>query len=232
MNHRLLISALVILFAAGTADSWSQESVKIAHRRESLIDLFQQRLCNILCDCHQATKGHHADVKKAAVQKAPVQKGPVQKGPVQKGDCRREVGDLAVVCEPCSPVRTRPVVDLMTRWSGGLPQIFPRLGATSSSKGGKSGVRGDPVQRSSKAYHCEVDSPAPPLLLPIPEIEKPQMETNPFQDDALQPAPAPRAAIREATDLSTPGRGHPMADSAHQPIIRQAMHYNLPVHLD
>ncbi len=222
MNHRLLIYALVILFAAGTADSWSQDSVKIAHRRKSLIDLFQQRLCDILCDCHQPTKGHHADVKK----------GPVQKGSVQKGDCRREVSDLAVVCEPCSPVRTRPAIDLMTRWSGGLPQIFPRLGETSSSKGGKSGVRSDPVQRSSKAYHYEVDSPAPPLLLPIPEIEKPQMKINPFQDDALQPAPAPRAATREATDLSTPGRGDPMADSAHQPIIRQAMHYNLPVHLD
>ncbi|TVS11820.1 MAG: hypothetical protein EA424_23330, partial [Planctomycetaceae bacterium] len=134
--------------------------------------------------------------------------------------------------EPCSPARARPFVDLMSGWSRGLPQIFPRFGESSHSKGGKSGGRSDPVQRSSKAYHCEVDSPAPPLLLPIPEIEKPQMETNPFQDDALQPAPSPRSAIREATDLSTPGRVAPMADSAHQPIIRQAVHYNLPVHLD
>ncbi len=227
MNYRLLISALVILFVAGTADSWSQESVKTAHRRESLIDLFQHRLCGILCHCHPPTKGHQADVKKA-----PVQKAPVQKGPVQKGHCRREISDLAVVCEPCSPVRARPVVDLMTRWSRGLPQIFPRIGTPAPSKGGKSGIRSDPVQRSSKACHCEVDSPAPPLLLPIPEIEKPQMETNPFQDDALQPAPSPHAGIREPTGVSTSGRGDPMADSAHQPIIRQAMHYNLPVHFD
>ncbi|TVS20463.1 MAG: hypothetical protein EA424_03800, partial [Planctomycetaceae bacterium] len=143
MNYRLLISALGILFVAATADSWSQESVKTAHRRESLIDLFQQRLCGILCDCYPPTKkACHVGVKKAPVQKGPVQKGPVQKapvqkGPVQKGLCGRQVSDLAVACESCCPARARPrarpVVDLMPRWSGGLPEIFPRFGEGATS---------------------------------------------------------------------------------------------------
>jgi hypothetical protein len=228
MNHRLLIYSLVMLFVAGTSDSWSQDSVKTAYRRESLIDLFQQRLCGILCDCHPPTKtAHHAGAKKSAVQKSSV----------QKGLCRREVSDMEVACELCSPARARPVADMMTRWTGTLPQIFPRLAETPSSKGGKSTVKGDAVQRSSKACHCQVDSPVQvdsttPPLLPIPEIEKPQIDANPFQDDALQPAPSPRAGTRQATDLSTPGREDPMADSDHQPIIRQAVHYHLPVHLD
>ena len=222
MNHRLLISALVVFFAASTADSWSQESVKTAHRRESLIDLFQQRLCDMLCDCHPPTKGHHAVVKKAAVQKAPV-----QKGPVQKDDCRREVSDLAVACGPRSPVRVLPAVDLTPRWSGGLPQLFPRLGASSSSKGGKSAIRSVPVQRSSKACGCGADAPAPPLL-PIPEIEKPQMNTNPFLDDAVQPAPFSRSSIQAATNSAPPRQRDHAVSSAHQPVVRLAAYHEVP----
>lgn len=201
----------------------------MAHRRESLIDLFQQRLCDILCDCHQPTKtAHHADIKKAPVQKAPVQKAPVQKGPAQKGFCRREISDLALACEPCGPTPTRPAADLMTRCSGAFPQIFPRLGEVSSSKGGKSGVKSGSIQRSSKACGCGVESPAPPLL-PIPEIEKPQMNTNPFLDDALQPAPVSRSSIREATNSAPLRRGDHVVSSAHEPVVRLAAHHDVPV---
>ncbi len=243
MNHRLLIYALAISFVAGSADTWSQDLPKTAHRRESLIDLFQQRLCGILCDGHRSSKaGCHgkiakpmvqkapvqkAPVQKAPVQKAPVQKGAVQKKPLQKGLCWREVSDMAVACTPCGPFPAGLLSGRPTRWCRPFAATLPFVRRSVQTKEGKPRAKGGHIQRSGSAYHWNADPPAPPLL-PIPEIEKPHLE-NPFLDDAIQPAPAPRGNIREATDRSTPRRSDPLAGSAHRPIVQQAAYYDFPV---
>lgn len=230
MNHRFIIPALVIWFVAASANSWSQEHVKTGHRHESLIDLFQHRLCGFLCNGHRPTKGEHrADVKKAVAQKTPVQKKAVPKDPSQKGHCRREVSDRQVACRPCGLIDARPLMDRVNRWSGSLVAPLTRSKHSTPVNGGKLRARGEPVRRFGEVCDGHPELPPRPLF-PIPEVEKPHLEINPFLDDALPPSPEPGVGVREATDRVAPRRTDPMARSAHRPIVQQAVHYDLSDH--
>lgn len=200
----------------------------------------QQRLCGALCDCDctsksQIQKGAVAEKGEFLTKTLTVQKAiPVQKAPcVQKGGCRREVSDIVLDHEPCGCSRPRPVVDLLSRWNGALPRLFPPLVSASPSKAGKG--KGDvatkDLPRSRKGCGCEPNL-STDLSEPIPMIEKPQIEKNPFQDDALQPAPLPGAPTREARVLPRPLNSDPAEPTTQQPVVRHASYYLLSVEAD
>lgn len=239
MKNRSLIFGLAALFlGVGAAETRSQDCRVPCQRPETLIDLFQQRLCGVVCDCDCAPKSQiqkHAVAEKVApVTKATtIQKAlPVQKAPcVQKSGCRRELSDGILTCEPCGFSRPRPVAGLLSRWNGTLPRICPPVVSSSPSKAGKGVVATKDRPRSHKGCGCEPDLPTD-LSVPIPMIERPRIDNNPFRDDALQPAPLRGASIREARVLPRPSTNDPADSATQQPVVRHASYYLLSVETD
>jgi hypothetical protein len=214
MKKRSLICGLAVLFlAAGAAETWSQEGKVSSHRPATLMHLVQQRLCDALCNC---------DCDCDCTSKSQMQKG-----------CKREVSDIVLDCERCGFSRPRPVANLLSRWNGAVPRLFPPLVSASPNKAGKG--KGDVTTKdlphSRKGCGCVPDLPAD-LSEPIPMIEKPQIDRNPFQDDALQPAPLPGAPTREARILPRPSINDPTDSTGHQPVVRHASYYLLSVEAD
>jgi hypothetical protein len=63
-------------------------------------------------------------------------------------------------------------------------------------------------------------------------IEKPQIDDNPFRDDALQPAPLRSATTRQARVLPRPSTNDPADSTTQQPVVRHASYYLLSVEAD
>ncbi len=239
MKNRSSIYGLAVLFLAVTAaETWSQECKVSCHRPATLIDLFQQRLCNALCDCDSTSKSR-IQRGVAAEKAAPVPKTmfvqeaiPVQKTPfAQKSGCQREVSDIVLDCEPCSISRPRPVASLLSRWKGSLPRVLCPLVSVSPSKGGKGDGKAKDHPRPQLGCGCKPDLQTD-YSQPIPMIEKPQIDNNPFQDDALQPAPLPGAPTRQARVLPRTLTDDPTDSTHQQPVVRYASYYQLSVQAD
>jgi hypothetical protein len=240
MKKCSLIHGLVVLMlAAGAAEAWSQECLVSCHRPGALMHLFQQRLCGALCGCDctsptQIQKGSVCQKDAPLTKTVTFQKAiPVQKAPhVQKSGCRREVSDTTLDCEPCGFSRPR-LGDLFSRWNDAIPRLFPPLVPVSPCKEvkGKADVTIKDLPRSRKGCGCEPDL-LTDLSEPIPMIEKPQIDKNPFQDDALQPAPLPGAPTREARNLPRLHINDPSDSTSQQPVVRHASYYLLSVEVD
>jgi hypothetical protein len=230
----LLCSLAVLLLAVGVTQARSQECQVSCHRSGTLMQLFQQRFCAALCDCDksQIQKGVVAEKGAPLRKTVTVQKAiPVQRAAcVQKSGCRRELSDIALDGEPCGFSRPHSVPDLLSRWNGTLPRLFPPLVAASPSKAGKGkeDVTIKDLPRSRKGCGCEPDLSTNPYE-PIPMIEKPKIDNNPFQDDALQPSPLPGARTREARSLPRFLTDDP---ATQQPVVRHVSYYLLSAQAD
>jgi hypothetical protein len=229
MRIRSLIYGLAVLFLLGSGAEIQAQDCYVPHRRTtSLIDLFQQRLCGVLCNCTSQSP-FDANIQKAVAQKAvPVQKPSMVQKPVavQKSGCRREVGDMVVECRPCGSRHPYPVSNLLARRQGTRPPLV----SGTPCKGGKGEDKAKHVVK--RGCGCEPDVSAD-FTSPIPMmIEKPQMLENPFQDDVLQPAPLPSAPLNEVRVLPRSIPRDASAESGQPSLVRFAAYYDLPVQID
>jgi len=114
-----------------------------------------------------------------------------------------------------------------------LVRVFPRPAGCSlkgETKGESKGDHGGKsVVRSKKGCGCEMRIFDRDFSSPMPIIEKPLIEENPFRDDTLQPPPLPEEPAREAR-LLLPGITNRTA-AVQEPSapVRAASYYFGPV---
>jgi len=114
-----------------------------------------------------------------------------------------------------------------------LVRVFPRPAGCSlkgETKGESKGDHGGKsVVSSKKGCGCEMRIFDRDFSSPMPIIEKPLIEENPFRDDTLQPPPLPEEPAREAR-LLLPGITNRTA-AVQEPSapVRAASYYFEPV---